>query len=542
MGDLLYSLPLAPGEKRQIAIVDWHRRERAARDETTDSAERLTAAIERERDVSDIVKSILSEDVHGESSATTAAIAGGAGFAAGNFVIGVSGGYSTSNSAADNTAKRELSASRLQYVHDRTSQAASAVRTQRTAVVQTVGQDETTRVETSVVANHNHCHALTIQYFEVLRHLQVKQQIAQVQECLFIPLQMSRFDNAKVLRWREILESALRKPELRAGFDAIEAAQNNFRDSDLPEGRYADENIESLNGELLITFYLPRPRDADDDKLDQAKVNSVQAYVSPQGMMIFRNAKKDERDYVWRRDIAPRLAEKLVQNMSFYYNNSDSDRIPLDAALVSTYSDNTPLTVRLNATGESIERSRNFVQGIRIKIENTGTQLLDTLAAALPDSKMIVHSGRLNFSTAHINGNLFSRVIKDDLKKDDSVFISTPLRENEKRNPRRQQRELARKLLAHLNEYMEYYHRAIWMKMDADRRFMLLDGFTLSPENAQSVASVVENRLIGRYCKFFQRRISSKTFRVLKAISATLSPLCSHRSTRQKRSAAKPLN
>src|SRR5512145_2225865 len=44
MGTLLYSLPLAPGQKKQIAILDWERRESSARTEALVETEELTAS------------------------------------------------------------------------------------------------------------------------------------------------------------------------------------------------------------------------------------------------------------------------------------------------------------------------------------------------------------------------------------------------------------------------------------------------------------------------------------------------------------------
>ena len=58
-------------------------------------------------------------------------------------------------------------------------------------------------------------------------------------------------------------------------------------------------------------------------------------------------------------------------------------------------------------------------------------------------------------------------------------------------------RRLRRRLLRHLNDNIEYYHRAIWLGMDANRRYMLLDGFEAPRSDGRSVASVVENRLVG---------------------------------------------
>ena len=41
MGDLLYSLPLAPGQKKQLVIYDWNRGKEASRAESTDVSEQL---------------------------------------------------------------------------------------------------------------------------------------------------------------------------------------------------------------------------------------------------------------------------------------------------------------------------------------------------------------------------------------------------------------------------------------------------------------------------------------------------------------------
>jgi hypothetical protein len=49
----------------------------------------------------------------------------------------------------------------------------------------------------------------------------------------------------------------------------------------------------------------------------------------------------------------------------------------------------------------------------------------------------------------------------------------------------------------HLNEKMEYYHKAIWWSMDRDRLFMMLDGFYVPRSDPQvSLASVVEREPI----------------------------------------------
>lgn len=122
-------------------------------------------------------------------------------------------------------------------------QSASAVRSQRSTIVQTARQGETVRAQTEVIANYNHCHALTIEYFEVLRHLQVSQEIAHVQECLFIPLRITQFTPDKTLAWRRPLEGALRARRYLPYFKALERVVTDWQQADFPDGSYAEDRV-----------------------------------------------------------------------------------------------------------------------------------------------------------------------------------------------------------------------------------------------------------------------------------------------------------
>ncbi|HEX8076427.1 MAG TPA: helix-hairpin-helix domain-containing protein, partial [Chthoniobacterales bacterium] len=265
MGRLLYSLPLAPGQKKQIAVLDWERRESAVRQESLEETESLQATVSRDRDIGEMVNAVVSESSRGGSSASSGSIAGGIGVGAilgpVGGLIGIGGGSSSADSTAWQDSSRNTSANTLQTLRDRTSQAAAAMRAQRSTVIQTVSQGERVAVTTESVANYNHCHAMTIEYFEVLRHLIVRQRLVDVQECLFVPLQMTRFDRAKALRWRHTLQGLMPTRALQAGFDALERIDNNYVGSDMPLGAYADERLDYVEGELRIRFQLARPRD-----------------------------------------------------------------------------------------------------------------------------------------------------------------------------------------------------------------------------------------------------------------------------------------
>ena len=508
LGDLLYSLPLAPCQKKQIAVVDWDRKEKAGRTELLEEEEQLQAMLSRDRDINEIVNTSLEESMTGSSVAYTEgdSVGGGAGVSGEGTIglasIGVGGvfGFSSSEgmatSFASQNAARKASGQSLQKLRDTTMQSASFIRSQRSSVIQTVRQGETMRVQTEVVANHNHCHAITIEYFEVLRHFQVFQELADVQECLFVPLLLSRFDSEKALRWRETLRKVLRSRSLVRGFDAIERILNNYEGSDLPEGRYSEAPIEYLDGEIRISFHLVRPKDKEDGEKDDTGWNLYEPFLehlngsdSVFNLFFHDEPSQAERDKIWQSDVAPNIAEEFVQSLQFYIGGVNFEwEAKMDPTLVSSYSPNIPLLVSLRPKGVVPAASRESI-----------TKFIIAATYLIPlNSKIIVHSGSVRYRNKHMSHYLFRDWnVKNDLKVLDRVEIPTFPDREELRDPRKEDLELKNRLLSHLNQHIEYYHRMIWWRMDKDRRYMLLDGYIAPNSNGRSVASVVENRLIG---------------------------------------------
>jgi hypothetical protein len=512
MGNLVNSLPLAPAQKKQIAIVDWERREQAARTEALRSEEEVSGAISRDRDVNEIVRGALNESVRGGSSSSTGSFGGGLGIAGGigglftggigflGGLLGVGGGTSSASSSAWQNSSRSTSASALNQLRDRTIQSASAVRSQRATVVQTVRQGERVTAQTETIANYNHCHAITVQYFEVLRHMLVRQRLADVQECLFVPLLMSRFDSEKALRWRYSLRRAVRSRRLHRGFDALERIANNYEGSDLPVGSYADQNIDYLDGDLRVRFQLARPRDDQDDFDPGAWVwlGNLLPFINPQEFYDTHLKNQQFKDRVFMEQLGPQIAERFVQLMQFVAVLDDDTevRLPIDATLLSDFRNDRRMHVSLRLSDELPPLIRRRVKFVAIKGRvEFGPFLIDLLPIG---SRVIVESGTLRYRTRHATGYLFRNArILNDIKRFDDARIYTPLNRQELRNPREEDKELGRHLLDHLNEHIERFHHAIWWQMSGDRRYMLLDGFVAPNSGGRSVASVVENELIG---------------------------------------------
>ncbi len=499
LGKLLHSLPLAPGQRRQLAVVDWDRRTSSKREERLESEEHLDALLTRDREVLELVSSELDEDVSGGSRNTTWGAAGGIG---GGFIGtgwgifgGVAGGFSESSSSAWQNSARTFSADSMQQLRDRISQRSSSLRAQRTAVVQSVGQGESFRAETEVVANYNRCHSLTIEYFQVLRHFLVTHELADVRECLFVPLPITVFDRAKALRWRETLTRFIRQERLRGGFAAIERIADDWVGWDFPESAYSEEAPESLEGELRISFLLPRPRDDADGAFQVDMWALLAPFIDVDPLELF-TAKLNaftarQRDRVFREEIAPGIAGQLVQRLRLAFVTSDGGEIevPIDATLVSRYAEGKPLYVSLSPAGGVPPIPRQDI--VHVKLWYDGEPLP-------PDSRVIVDSGRLRYSTPHLTALLFSEDrILDDIKEGDAVVVATPLTQRELRNPRDEDIELADLLVAHLNDHLELYHQAIWMSLDAQRRYMLLDAVLVPGLGGRSIASVCTNELVG---------------------------------------------
>lgn len=507
MGRLLYSLPLAPGQKKQIAVLDWERRESAVRQESQQEEESLVATVSRDRDIGEMVNSVLTESSRGGSSADTGSFGGGIGIGAilgpVGGLLGIGGGSSSASSSAWQNSSRNVAANSLQTLRDRTSQAAAAMRAQRSTVIQSVSQGERVSVTTETVANYNHCHAMTVEYFEVLRHLIVRQRLVDVQECLFVPLQMSRFDRAKALRWRHTLQPCMPTRDLRLGFDALERIDNHYEGSDLPLGTYADQSLDYVEGDLSIRFQLARPRDKDDD-FDPVNWGWFALLIpSLSAQEQYKTFLKDQqfKDRIFLEQFGPRIARAFVDLMTFYWVdvNNVEHPLPIDTTLLSNFVNDSPLSISLRLGDALSGIPRKDIKFIKISelcyINGVYIPFLNVLPAG---SRAIVESGRMSYRTKYSSGYLFNNGrILNDITGLDAVRIYTPLNGQELRNPREEDKERARRLLDHLNENIERYHHALWWRMSPDRRYMLLDGFEAPNSGGRSVASVVENRLIG---------------------------------------------
>jgi hypothetical protein len=205
LGDLVYSLPLAPGEQQRIAITDRRATSTVSESERLDVQE---AQSFRERDDASTratFESGMSQQASGGSSFSTEAhssswgAAGGIGFALGPVVIGggaAGGGGSSDSSGQTNNWMQGVSnyaSNAAQASHSSVERAANSNRSLQRLSVRLASASERTEVVTKVIANHNRTRALTMQYWEVLRIFDVRSAVEGVTLVCFVPLDPVRF-------------------------------------------------------------------------------------------------------------------------------------------------------------------------------------------------------------------------------------------------------------------------------------------------------------------------------------------------------------
>jgi Papain-like cysteine protease AvrRpt2/Tectonin domain len=282
MGELLYSLPLAPGQKKQIVMFEQTHTLRGSETQRISQNESLAASLVNEINITDTLGGSINESIAGSSSANTSGISAGLGLAgiidgiAGT--LGVAGGTANSNSSASQNSSRTVAQQFQEQLRNGITQNAQSYRELNASVITTVSEGQQYGVTSEVVANHNHCHSLTMMYFEVLRHYAIYQELSQVEECLFIPLLMTEFSRENIYKWRDVLAKHLlpmpsetylqpfikiktgRQHPLLKAFDAIERIKTRYADVDFPEGAFCDEPITSISGYLTLRINIPRPK------------------------------------------------------------------------------------------------------------------------------------------------------------------------------------------------------------------------------------------------------------------------------------------
>jgi hypothetical protein len=496
LGTVAKTLTLAPRQTKRIQKIEWSRRETARRTEVTQLADRVSDSLIQERDYQDAVEANLTEWSRGESSSSTVAGAVGFGFATGGFVIGGGGGGSRAASESSAEGGRRTTASEEQRLRDSVRRYGDALRRLESMVVTEVTQDESVTGTTEVVRNVNYGHALTIIYYQILRHLKVETAVGGVRECLFVPFAITPFTIPRAYRWREFIQRGLRDPRQADALRYLKDVLYGFAGSDVPPGRRCDQPVRFVSGSLFMRLAVERPQDKEDGAYDPAAWAVVHPFLGLPALAIHRRLKAIEearREAVFQKEHAPTIAARWADTLEI-----TAGGVPLDAdfTLGSRYQFNGDVRVDFTvAAPQGV--TREILSAINVR----ATKDLP------PGSVANVHRVTYTYQTDNFERAVNARTAPPPSSsghQDDLVLPETGAQDGngasfrlppdawERQDVRAEMTNAVYNLVEHLNEHVEHYHKVIWWTLDRDRIFMLVDGFYAPGTDGLSVASVVE--------------------------------------------------
>jgi hypothetical protein len=190
LGDLVYSLPLAPGEQIEMAVFERTDTSVVTESETFSESEAQQQSALADTSTQATFNSAFSEASRGGSAFATESSSGG-------FSIPLFGGGGASQSSGVATSwmqgQRDMTQAAAQTTHSAASNQASARRTAARTGMRLASATENESVTTKTITNHNHAHALTMQYWEVIRNYNVTTVIDGLTLCCLVPMQIVRF-------------------------------------------------------------------------------------------------------------------------------------------------------------------------------------------------------------------------------------------------------------------------------------------------------------------------------------------------------------
>ncbi|MFE4542435.1 hypothetical protein [Arthrobacter sp. NPDC056727] len=489
LGTVAKTLTLAPRQTRRIQKIEWRRSERARRREQTSLDDEVNDQVVRERDFFDAVAAHLDEWATGESSSRTKAAAGGIGFALPGVIGGIGGGAASAHSTSHQEGGRDTTASETQRLRDAVRRHGDSLRKFESTVVTEVTQEESVTGTTEVVRNLNYAHSLTVIYYQILRHLKIKTELAGVRQCIFVPFALRPFDLQRAYRWRESISGAIRTPRFGRALRYLKDVATNFSTSDIDPGPRANQPLTYVRGSLYVTLGVERPADSSDGKFDTGLWQVAQPLLSTPALGIFSTLATllaNQRDAQFQKDYAPGMAARWADRLTFQLPGGRVLRA--DCTLATRYRFNQPTRIDFSIpSAELTGLTRSTVSQLRI-----------IPALGLPPGS-VANLSRISitYSTPRFEHSVEGRTGTDDLVTPitgaaEVASAVLPLDSWEKVDERLELIRSVQELIEHLNEHVEYYHKAIWWRLDRDRLLMMLDGFYVPGTNNVSIASIVD--------------------------------------------------
>jgi hypothetical protein len=193
LGDLVYSLPLAPGEQTQVTVFERTDTSSVFESESFSEQEAMAQQATSDSSTSATFNSAFNEASKGGSDFQTSSNSSSWG---GSLIFVSGGGGSSSSQGTSNEwlqGQRNSAQQASQNMHSASENQATARRSANRTGIRMASATESESVTTRTITNHNHTRALTMQYWEVLRTYNVSTAIDGLTLTCLVPMQIVRF-------------------------------------------------------------------------------------------------------------------------------------------------------------------------------------------------------------------------------------------------------------------------------------------------------------------------------------------------------------
>lgn len=537
LGDLVYSLPLAPGEQTEVAVFERTDTSQVFESESFSEQQALEQSAVSDTSTAATFNSAFTEAASGGSSFHADSDSWSAG---GSIIIASGGAGGSSSSGNSNTwmqGQRDSAQTAAQTTHSAAESQAAARRSASRTGMRLAAASESDSVTTKTITNHNHTRALTMQYWQVQRMFDVTTAIDGLTLACLIPMQIVRFmppgqpqaltDPSQVSSRTQVLQ---RYPNIIKHMDVLQAAvPRRFQDGLMileqfasdpsavvePEGGVAEDVIRfTLTGSFLacetvsITAVtknntrvgpvllapqqnnLPAPIPPDtfvseDDLLAfllqhrQGDSIQLQGSLALPGTMNRADIVGFEISRGWS-TVRYTLVSPLVSllgSIEGIFGTDGSAALQNSVAAPAARS-----TVTLTAS--ALEPA---IGGPSISYFSAAVEELDAGGNPLPNPP----------NETYASDNLSGTVLPPDPFPVPALQIAPVLRYNEILK--------IEKAAQHVIRNTTLYSKAVWLSLTPDERAILLDGYTIGvPSDGVSDASqlvpllnCVQNRLLG---------------------------------------------
>jgi hypothetical protein len=259
-GNLLSSLALAPSEETRITVAAWERRAKALEQTAETETEQTFDYTSTTRDTEDVFREMVQSNEFSAQAHASLDASYSNGVA--TVRLGASGDIS---SAASLLATARTS---TEHVRETTSRAATRVRARRITRIAESFERTTTTETVRTIRNPNQCHTLTLNFHEVLAHYALRTAFDKGAVRIVVlvpnPHHVVKFDQIAVRAHEATLREGLLDAGLADGFAACRL---------LEAYRRAEDELRRLAGMAKAERELDRQRETPPDNTKPKPVN-----------------------------------------------------------------------------------------------------------------------------------------------------------------------------------------------------------------------------------------------------------------------------